>query len=252
MSSRAVLSAEYKSAMSSTSVIVVVGCVVLTLTVVPGVWLWWPSRREAEQRSSLGAALLTGAVVSFAVFAVQLVFDARLRDVEEQREAEQARRAEQQRAQANRNALQLTVGLQPDLSGIDLRKRNLGGFYLSRKRLVDAVLAGANLREANLSNADLTRADLREARLVGAHLDRANLAGANLALANLSGAGLVQAKLGNAELAGAVLTGADLRGADLRGASVGGASYDSATRWPRSARQQPCRDGETCMATPLS
>jgi uncharacterized protein YjbI with pentapeptide repeats len=252
MSSRTVLSAEYKSAVSSTSMIAVVGCVVVALTVVPGVWLWWPSRHEAEQRSSLGAALLTGAVVSFAVFAVQLVFDARLRNVEERREAEQARRAEQQRVQANRNALQLTVGLQPDLSGIDLRKRNLAGFYLSRKRLVEAVLAGANLRAANLSNADLTRADLREAQLVGAHLDSANLAGANLALANLSGAVLVQAKLGNAELAGAVLTGADLRGADLRGASVGGASYDSATKWPRSARQQPCRDGETCMATPLS
>jgi uncharacterized protein YjbI with pentapeptide repeats len=232
----------------NTPVIVGVMCLVLTLTVVPGVWLWWPSRRDVDQRSSLGAALLTGAVVSFAVFAVQLVFDARLRDIDEQRQADQEGRAEQQRRQADRAALQLTVGLQPDLTGIDLSKRNLAGFYLSRKTLTDAVLNGANLRGANLSRADLGGAELNGAHLEGAQLDGANLSEAILGAANLAGAILVRANLTDAELGGAVLTGADLREANLRGASIGGAIYDSATQWPSSAPQQPCAAGTTCTA----
>ena len=56
-------------------------CLVLALTIVPGIYLWWPARRDRGGRSDLGAALLTGAVVSFAVFALQLVFDARLRQI---------------------------------------------------------------------------------------------------------------------------------------------------------------------------
>jgi uncharacterized protein YjbI with pentapeptide repeats len=228
--------------------IAVVGCVVLVVTIVPGLWLWWPSRRDAAQRSSLGAALLTGAVVSFAVFAVQLVFDARLRDIDERRQVEDARRSERQRVQAERADLQLTVGLEPNLSGIDLTGRDLSGFYLSRKRLVDAVLIGANLSAANLSRTNLAAAKLQGADLEGALLDGANLTRAILTGANLSGADLRQAKLASADLSGATLNGADLRGAEVRDASFGGASYDRATKWPRSGRQRPCPAGETCLA----
>ena len=234
----------------STSLIVAVMCLVLALTVIPGVWLWWPSRRDTDQRSSLGAALLTGAVVSFAVFAVQIVFDARLRDIDAQRQADQDRRAELQRVAADRAALQLTVGLQHDLTGIDLTDRNLSNFYLSRKLLPEAVLNGANLSGANLSGANLTGAQLQGADLEGAHLDGADLTNAVLPLANLSGAVLTQAKLANAVLSEAVLTGANLTGTDLRGTSFGGAKYDSATTWPRSARQPPCAAGKTCTVAP--
>ena len=232
--------------------IVVVGCVVLAVTIVPGVWLWWPLRHDGEQRGALGAALLTGAVVSFAVFAVQLVFDARLRDIDERRADEQARRAAVQQEQADRAALQLTVGLQEKLAGIDLNGRDLSGFFLSGKKLQRANLTNANLRGANLSRTNLTQGQLQGAHLEDAHLDGANLTGAVLALANLSRAVLTQATLADAELSSAVLSGADLTGVDLSGASIAGATYDSKTKWPRSAGQKPCPPGETCLATPLS
>ena len=227
---------------------------VLAVTIVPGIYLWWPARGDQGGRSDLGAALLTGAVVSFAVFALQLVFDARLRQLEDRRMEEQERRSEQLRIQGERTALQLTVGLQSDLTGIDLHEQNLAGFYLSRKRMPFAVLANADLTEANLSRANLTGADLREARLVRAHLDDATLTRAFLTLANLRGAGLVGARLDEAELSGASLVNADLSGADLTGASLGGASlegarYDAETRWPDSAAQPPCPSGMTCRAS---
>jgi uncharacterized protein YjbI with pentapeptide repeats len=234
-----------------TSVIVIAGCVLVGLSILPGLYLWWPSRADPASRGGLGAALLTGAVVSFAVFALQILFDARLRQIDDRRQRDQERRSEQLRVQGERTALQLTVGLQRNLTGIDLHGRDLSGFYLSRKQLDSADLNGANLRKANLSQADLRKADLREARLEQAHLDGADLADAVLTQANLTGAGLVQAKLGGADLSAAVLVGADLRGADLGAASVGGASfkgaeYDADTKLPESVPHSRCPRGKSC------
>ena len=232
-----------------TTLLVVAGC----LLVVPGILLWWPARHDPSSRSDLGAALLTGAVVSFAVFALQLVFDARLRDLEDRQRAAQEARDERLRLQGERASLQLTIGLQPNLTGIDLQDRDLRAFYLSRKRLRDAVLNRADLREANLSLADLRGAELNEARLQGANLDGADLTSARLGVANLRDASLVGATLANADLSGATLAGADFSGADLSTTSFGDASlegvkYDARTKWPEFAQQRRCAAEQTCTA----
>jgi uncharacterized protein YjbI with pentapeptide repeats len=97
--------------------------------------------------------------------------------------------------------------------------------------LLDAKLAGANLREADLSRMNLLRVDLSGADLREADLSRANLRAGNLSGADLRGAQLYRANLNRANLTQADLTGAnlyrvylsrtDLRRANLRGAELG-------------------------------
>lgn len=226
--------------------------------VVVGLLLWLPRLSDQEARGSLGASLVTGAVISLTFFFLQ--------------------RADEDNAKkiANRQTLHVTIGLQRDLSRADLNSQNLSGFDLSKKdfseadlhgaTLTDATLLGtrldrANLEEANLYGADLTDAWLEEATLSGADLQHAmmtrahlknavigegadgkgtNLSHATLVDADLRGACLAfadlrYAVLGGTDLAGAVLTGADLRGAvlerdgipvNLAGASVAGVKLD--------------------------
>jgi uncharacterized protein YjbI with pentapeptide repeats len=195
--------------------------------VIGGVVLWWPSRDDPGAKSSIGAALLTGAVVSFAIFMLQVVTDARLDEIEERRSRERALQD-----------LRLQVAISPSLEGFNFRQGgdaiDLSGFYFAGKRLVDARFIGITLDRANFNGADLR----------GAFLDGASLRGANLASANLENAKLPQAILTRADLTSACLRGADLRGANLRradltGANLGDALYDTATFWPRQWRR-PC------------
>jgi uncharacterized protein YjbI with pentapeptide repeats len=115
-------------------------------------------------------------------------------------------------------ALSLSLGLRHDLSGIDLRTRDLQSFYLYGKRLRHANLAGADLSYANLSHADLRGADLTDTALFSA---------------NLSGADLRGARMLGTDLANAYLCGADLRGArDFFPVAPQAANADARTRWP--------------------
>lgn len=77
-------------------------------------------------------------------------------------------------------------------------------------------LTGLDLRGRNLCDADLTGAILFECQLRGARLDHANLFGADLQCADLFEASLRRADLRGACLRNANLTGADLFEADLR------------------------------------
>ena len=101
----------------------------------------------------------------------------------------------------------MNAGVRPDLSGSNIKTRELSGIDLSDAMMAGVMLAGANLSGADLSGADLSGADLMEADLSGAILSGADLAGANLMGADLSGA----------DLAGATLDGAILYRADLEG-----------------------------------
>lgn len=85
--------------------------------------------------------------------------------------------------------------IQPNFSGTDLSREDLGG--------------------ANLSNANLKSVALR-----GANLVSTNLNGSNLSDAILSGANLRDANLGDSDLSGANLTGAAFRRTKLAGADV--------------------------------
>ncbi len=69
---------------------------------------------------------------------------------------------------------------------------------LSRARLVDRKLAGADLHEADLHLSDLTRADLRGANLEKAILSRSDLSSACFEDANLREAELIMVRLGYA------------------------------------------------------
>jgi len=123
----------------------------------------------------------------------------------------------------------------PNLSGADLRDRDLREVNFSGVHLYRTDLRGSNLDQAQMTDADLTWADLRGANLLLADLTRADLAhanvsgGADLTAAQLVDASLVSAILEGANLAGADLTGADLRRADLRGASLHDADLSLAT-----------------------
>ncbi len=146
---------------------------------------------------------------------------------------------ELRRVQAAHESLRLTVGLQDNLSGIDLAGEDLSEFQLAGKDLshadlVDAHLEGANLVGAslvgaNLESADLGKADLENANLQGARLAEANLRTADLELADLRAANLFDADLTDAHLAGANLGDACLLRADLGLANLAGASLKRAT-----------------------
>ena len=120
---------------------------------------------------------MTGALIAFAVVAVQLMIQIRSQ-----------RDANQREDQADRAALLLQLGRSSNLSGLDLHDQDLSDAYLNAK----------NLRGANLENTSMTEASLQDSKLIGA-----NLRGATLDNARLDRADLRYADLGGASLVGA-------------------------------------------------
>jgi hypothetical protein len=118
-----------------------------------GLWLWCPSNRAPDRYSDLGTTIIGGGVIVFG----GLFLERRLSRAAERRD------------------LQLQLGLQNNLVGIDLNRRDLSGFYLSGKDLRYANLTKANLRRANLSGVDLRHATLDFADLRGTKLDKTSL-----------------------------------------------------------------------------
>jgi uncharacterized protein YjbI with pentapeptide repeats len=132
---------------------------------------------------------------------------------------------ELRRSDAEREQLRSTIGLQQDLTGIDLADRHLEGLYLAGKNFTGADLEGAQLQGAVLqgstfAGADLRGADLDDADLQDAHLQAADLTGANLAAANLETALLDDANLSDSDLEQANLVGTQLNGACLAAARL--------------------------------
>jgi uncharacterized protein YjbI with pentapeptide repeats len=161
--------------------------------------IWQTERNVQGSKSNLGSALLAGAVVTFTVFGFQMYLDRQRSIIEGQRFAlEQNRQAfaiaaeqagqryavasqrqaqgytidierrrvtleQQARKAAELQTLRLIVGLQKDLTGINLHSLRLSDFYMRDK----------NLTDADLGEADLRGVDLRGTRLLGANLERA-------------------------------------------------------------------------------
>jgi len=240
--------------MYSTAVIAAAGILLLVGTIVPGVRLWWPQHRDPVSRSDLGVALMTGALIAFAVLAVQVLIQIRSQQDANAREDQADRAALVLMLERSSNLSDLNLQGK-DLSTTYLKEKDLTGANLSRSSMASASLQGSKLVGATLSgvrldNAQLQRADLRYATLDGASFVKANLSGANLDAATLTpGVNLTKADLTNASaradlrkavLADAILVGAhldranlqgadftradmqfaDLRGADLRGADL--------------------------------
>jgi uncharacterized protein YjbI with pentapeptide repeats len=166
--------------------------VVSTLLALGG-YLSWTAEDRRRTRGDLGRSLLVAGIIGVALGSAQFALDRRLQDVERQREARAA-------ALEDRRTLQMSLGLQRDFVGIDLRKRDLSRFFLARKNFAFANFAGASLRET--------------------HLTDATLRGSIVVNADLRGADLRRAVLRDAILAGSDLSGAELLDADLRGVTV--------------------------------
>jgi len=222
-------------------ILIVFGTAFLGL-VASGMYLWWPSRHDPSSRSSIGAALLTGAVVSFAILLLQLVMEARLDDLEQRRSSERALQDLRQQVAASEGR----EGTSSGLEGFDFHLENakdLSGFYFVSKILRDAKFRGLTLNGVNFSGADLSGAQLEDAKLHGAEFRTAKLQNTFLGGAELMGADMTSACLRLAHLEGADLTGADLTDADLTHAL-----YDAETTWPdgtkKACAQAECRQPE--------
>jgi uncharacterized protein YjbI with pentapeptide repeats len=125
-----------------------------------------------------------------------------------------------------------------DLRGANLRRADLIGVNLIGANLATAALIGADLTRSKLCQIKLQRADLSNALLAfadlsGADLTGANLSGADLSKTTLTGAILTEAKLDGARLSDAnlqqaKLSGASLKNADLSNAQLNGVDLSSA------------------------
>jgi uncharacterized protein YjbI with pentapeptide repeats len=161
---------------------------------------------HAKVWGELGRSLLVAGLMAFAVWAV----------------------SELRRPSEARHSLQLSLGAQQSMPGIDLHGEDLSGFNLSGKDLSGADLAGANLAGASLIGTNLARADLSDANLTGAEMKKTSLAGARLDRAQMEGARAEQADLTGARLPEADLTDARLGGALLQDSCLSGASLAEA------------------------
>jgi endonuclease YncB( thermonuclease family) len=162
---------------------------------------------RAKVWGELGRSLLVAGLLAFAVW---LVGELR-RPVEE------------------RNALQVTLGLQQEMPGVDLHGKDLDGFSLAGRNLEGADLEGAQLGEASLVRTNLTDANLANADLSGANIKKADLGGADLSHADLQGVEATKVDLHEARLLGADLSGAELSGADMRGSCLADGSLVDAS-----------------------
>jgi hypothetical protein len=162
--------------------------------------LW---RFERADLKAIGSSLLTGSLVSLAIFALQFYLD-----------REDARKSKEEQ-------FRLTLAVTKDLEGLD----------------PPLSLAGLNLPDKVLDHAELAGEDLTNTNLAGASLRSANLAGAQLEGANLYRADLTGATLTGADLDNAVLTSAILRDATIYGRrdvelELEGTDTDARTCWP--------------------
>jgi Pentapeptide repeats (8 copies) len=161
-------------------------------------WRFGPADLKA-----IGSSLLTGSLVSLAIFALGFYLD---------REAAKESKEEQFR---------LTLAVTKDLEGLD-PPLPLAGLNLPDKVLDHAELAGEDLTDTNLAGASLRSANLTGAQLEGANLYRADLTGAQMKRADLDDAVLTSAKLRDATIYGRTRVNLELEGTDV----------DARTCWP--------------------
>lgn len=169
----------------------------------------WRLLRSSENvKQNLGVSLLSGAVITLAVFLLQGM----LTVVSDQ----QQKREQQQREVEN---FRLTIAVSGTLRGFTPGKYSIAGLILNGKDLTGAFLRDQDLKRTQfqdtiLAQADLIRADARKANFL------------------------------NADFFAASVDRADFRGADLRfakfedasvsaGAKFAGAKVNSHTCWPQ-------------------
>jgi uncharacterized protein YjbI with pentapeptide repeats len=169
-----------------------------------GLTLWASDRQVPGSKGNLGAALVSGAIVAFAIFGLQLAA-----------ERQQDRLDERQRLHA-------TINNAESLESNDLSNRDLRGFAFANKEL----------RRASFARSKLKGVDFTGARIDGAIFRGTDLEGANLHKVEARDTSFHGANLKNAILEDSSLSGADFREAKLEGTKLTGAAADTNTRWP--------------------
>jgi uncharacterized protein YjbI with pentapeptide repeats len=170
-------------------------------------------------RQNLGVSLLSGSVITLAVFFLQVmltvVSDEQQKVEQQQREAEQ--KLEQQQREVEN--FRLTIAVSGTLRGFTPGKYSIAGLILNGKDMTGAYLRnqdlkGSQFQDTILAQADLVRADARNANFLNADFF-------------------------NASVDETDFRGADLRFAKFEGASVSagakftGAKVNSHTCWPQ-------------------
>ena len=185
-----------------------------------GSFLWASEMHVLGSRQQLGAALLSGAVVSLVILVLQ---------VEPAVEAKAA-------APATREE---HVAQTRDLRWFDASSLNAPGSFLPHR----------DFRGALLVDADLSDADLSDSLLGSANLTNASLCGASLIWSDLTGANLTGTNLRNADLRGAILVEVEIS-EDFDYSLLEGALVDKYTRWPGVVDTRDLAP-ELKMASPL-
>lgn len=176
-------------------------------------------RSSSNLRQNLGASLLSGSVVTVAVFLLQVMLTANTEHTqrEDQKQRDKQQHTEQQ--QRDEENFRLIVAVSGYLRGFNPGKHSVAGLYLSGKDLTGANFNDVHLEETQFQDAVLARADLRRA-----HARNANFLNADFFKASVDDADF---------------RGADLRFAKFEGASVAarvkfaGAKVNSETCWPK-------------------
>jgi len=140
----------------------------LTALIAAGFYLWFSAADRAKSKGEIGRGLLISGIIGVAFAWIQFDVSEYQRRTDHERDVAAARSAERQ-------SLQLTVGLQRDLTGIDLSHRDIHRFYFRGKVLRDAQLIGARANDANFTSADLRDADLRDGQFRRASFDQADM-----------------------------------------------------------------------------
>jgi uncharacterized protein YjbI with pentapeptide repeats len=142
----------------------------LTALIATGAYLSLSGSDRARTRGEIGRGLFISGLIGIAFAWVQLEVN------EYQHQADEKRAAIAERA-AMRQSLQLTIGLQKNLTGIDLSGRDITGFYFRGKILQDALLVGARGDGANFASVDLTSAELTRGTFRNATFAEAKMSG---------------------------------------------------------------------------
>jgi hypothetical protein len=122
-----------------------------------GLTLWASDRHVPGSKGNLGAGMVSGAIVAFAIFGLQLAA-----------ERQQDRLDERQRFEA-------TIKNAESLESNDLSNRDLRGFAFANRGLRNASFTGSNLKGVDFGGAEIDGANLRNANLTDAWINGVNL-----------------------------------------------------------------------------
>lgn len=178
----------------------IVGCLI------PGAlaaWLWFDQPAVADARQvAILSGVTSGSIVAAAVFLAESLRD---------------RRAA---AEGEQQAVRIQLALTRDLSGADIKGRDLRRLDLRGKKILNANLQGCNLSGMDLSDTDFKGSNLRGAKLKDCMLTYSDLRFVDARGSSFRGANMIFSDLRGGLFGGCDMQQVDAQGADCRAVSV--------------------------------